>query len=182
MIIDIDIKIADGDGNLLHRLEKHIDKFDYTNEKINFNLDMGKNFEYFLSEYMSYSGRVIREKLIHTGENPLLLNMVGPNDMEQEMNRSKESRNQMSEHEVEYRISIGKSHVFTGKFPFEHPAPIRTLEDDLNSYDIDNYEENWNITSAMTRAIEKYESNFYLINSQNDHEEKAYITVMGLDE
>lgn len=168
MIIDIDIKIADSDGKLLHRLEKRIDKFDFSNENLNFNLDMGKSFENFLSEYMSYSGRVIRERLIQNLRTSLTDNQFKTKLMNQE-----------AEREVEYRISVGASNVFIGKFPFHDLTPVKIKDDTLNTTEYDNAEEDtdWDITSTMSKAIEKYEANFYQINQENE----PFNPVMGLD-
>jgi hypothetical protein len=63
MVINIDIKIADDDGNLLQRFEKQIDGTITTSDKIGLNKKLGESFEDFLSEYMSFSGRTLRENL-----------------------------------------------------------------------------------------------------------------------
>ena len=232
MIIDIDIKIADGDGNLLHRLEKRIDKFDYISESPDLNSGIDKSFEDFLSEYLSHSGRVIRERLIYDIKIPPEGNIGTKFPMEQENSPSNESRNQINERDVEYRISIGSKNVFMGKFPFRFLSDVKNPEDDLIagnrdnhennldsydkdahkgnlvshnkdthedspvSYDTDNYVSNLNsyaannsesnlssynkdvfeeerdILNTMTKAIEKYEENFYLIHTK----EEPYIT------
>ena len=212
MILDINIKIADNDGNLLHHLEKRIDKLDYTSENLDINTDADKSFEDFLSEYLSNSGRVIRERLIYNLRTPLADKLITQSSETQKVDNLIEE-NQLKEQDVEYRISIGSKNVFIGKFPFRYLSDVKNPEGDLIScntdnhkdnltpydtddyksnlvpydtdnhksnlvsYDRDDFQEEWDIFSTMTRAIEKYEENFYLINT----EEVPYIIATGLD-
>lgn len=63
MVINIDIKIADDDGNLLQRFEKRFDGNITISDKNGLDNKLGESFEDFLSEYMSFSGRTLRENL-----------------------------------------------------------------------------------------------------------------------
>ncbi len=79
MIIDIDIKIADSNGKMLQHFVKRLDNIDSTDDRLSFSLDLGKSFEHFLAEYMSYSGRRIQEKLFTDNKYPLYGRYYLPN-------------------------------------------------------------------------------------------------------
>lgn len=148
MIIDIDIKIADHDGSILHRFEKRFDKFEYTDEPLNFNIQMGKSFEEFLSEYMSYSGRIIRERLITgciSGKIPV---------------QTSGAETEAVEKEIEYRIRLGDNKLYTGSFPFSRPVSLQ--ESDPAACPSDKIPESQlsGDANSMTKAIEKYEATF----------------------
>ena len=164
MIIDIDIKIADGDGNLLHRLEKRIDKFDYISESPDLNSGIDKSFEDFLSEYLSHSGRVIRERLIYDIKIPPEGNIGTKFPMEQENSPSNESRNQINERDVEYRISIGSKNVFMGKFPFRFLSDVKNPEDDLIAGNTDIHEDN-----LISHNKDAHEDNLISHNKDKDN-------------
>jgi hypothetical protein len=136
MIIDIDIKISDSDGRILHHEEKQFNKLDDSHKNLNFNIDLGKSFECFLSEYMSYSGRLIRDRLISEDMPYTTADSI--------------------ENEVEYRIRIGSNHLFTGKFPVNKIAYKNSCD-----FQVVDEEENWDANQTMLKAIEKYEANFF---------------------
>lgn len=123
MVIDIDIRISDNKGKLLHRLEKHFDRLADTDDKFSLNVDLCKSFEQFLSEYMTNSGRIIRNKLIMRKMNP------------SETNIDRET-------EIEYNIKIGNNHVFYGTFPFDKLVQVPTsMVNAIEKYEANFYEE-----------------------------------------
>lgn len=63
MVINIDIKIADDEGRILKRFEKQFGDDIIDSENFFINKQLDRSFEDFLSEYMSVSGRTLRERL-----------------------------------------------------------------------------------------------------------------------
>lgn len=131
MIIDIDIKIADGEGNLIHRYGKHFDENIASKNVIGSINDIGKSFEDFLSEYMSFHGRMIREKLInetnwHSHPFAMVTNpdeyVSYDGDLQETCNiySGEDVSDTYSNSEMEYRIRIGNKKVLTGKIPFRN--------------------------------------------------------------
>ena len=65
MLIDIDIKIEDSDGNLLNCFEKQFQEETDCLIRPENSVNFGKSFEDFLSEYLSESGHIVRNKLLY---------------------------------------------------------------------------------------------------------------------
>lgn len=131
MIIDIDIKIADGEGNLIHRYGKHFDESINSKNVIGSINDLGKSFEDFLSEYMSFHGRMIREKLINETNWQSHPSVMVPNSDEYvsyggasqeicDFSSDEDALDTYSNSEMEYRIRIGNNKILTGKIPFRN--------------------------------------------------------------
>lgn len=132
MVIDIDIKIADSNGKILHRFENQFDDKDasLTGRKYN---NARSNFEDFLAEYLSCSGFALREKLI----NDHFTIPLGKNDTPDTTESTKISADdnmisQLENSELEYRIKLSKNKVLTGKIPLKLESTVTdetTLED-----------------------------------------------------
>jgi len=178
MLIDIDIKIADNDGTLVHHFEKRFDDEDTVClEKLN-NNHFGESFEDFLSEYMSFSGHAVREKLNSGNTDSTSLIPCIPPDRTNLIKRGVLSNLENSE--IDYRIRIGNKNVFIGRIPLtQTPYTVETndipkklenenqnttsLDQELASLDnIINY--------AMLKAIAKYEVNLYPISKEEEYE------------
>jgi hypothetical protein len=133
MVIDIDIKIANSNGQLIHRFSKRFDEKAETAEKIN-NAGLSKDFEDFLSEYLSVSGRSIREKLISYPETPLLGQSM--EEEEENLYGKDPSVNDYADSEMEYKIRIGKDKVIAGRIPFHRLTRLNTVTDALEREEI----------------------------------------------
>lgn len=115
MLLDIDIRISNDEGVQVQRFTKHFDsKFDGSNITDE-NNSIGKSFHEFLSEYLSGSGRLIRDNLLDS--NPLdqaapvrsvngysMLNVPAYNPEDYAA-------------EVEYTLKLGDSQLITGHIP-----------------------------------------------------------------
>ncbi|MGB8450709.1 MAG: hypothetical protein WCD89_00115 [Anaerocolumna sp.] len=191
MIIDIDIKIADSDGKMIHRFSKKFDEKLEVSEKINKDSGISKGFEEFLSEYLSVSGRSIREKLISNQDTVAFDEYNTESDAGDD--NLYETSDGITDSEVEYKIRIGSKKVFVGKIPFQVMNRINAVTDALyqaenkervktdttalprqtddadmnikNHFDFTNKETvvdlDKNISTIMLQAVEKYESSFY---------------------
>ncbi len=168
MIIDIDIKIADGQGNLLQRLVKRFDNIDVSDDQLNFSLDVGRSFEEFLSEYMSYSGRRIQEKLF-TGSRPEAIDEEYPSagfnlDQYQDnvLQSSTDGYKKYEDRDIQYLIRIGNGNVFSGKLSMKQPLPINNAQDNGELKPLNSREPGCeDLNYLMQKAIEKYETTFY---------------------
>ncbi len=127
MIIEIDIRIEDSDGRVLHRFEnKYDDKLSTSIESQDYTDDAGMDFCDFLSEYLSCSGSLLREKLFQgnytmkrdryrrKGKKTLSKhsNETNPNSEVSQVRNLEDS-------ELEYRIRIGDDKVLVGKIPLK---------------------------------------------------------------
>lgn len=170
MIIDIDIKIADSDGKLIQRFEKTFNNVDATGDKLNFNLDLGKTFENFLSEYMSYSGRIVRDKLMPYYSAPIPYQTIHNYFEEETMHLDSNINKELKDREIEYSISIGNGNVFSGKFPVKKLIQFSdSIDIKPENNQLDNAVDDIELSHQMTKAIEKYEANFFQI-YQDDNE------------
>lgn len=195
MIIDIDIKIAQSNGKLIHSFSKRFNEKLEVSEKIEKNTGLSKEFEDFLAEYLTASGRLVRDRLI-TDIPELLSNDTFPADS---ISGGNEPETAIADSEMEYKIRIGNNRVIAGRIPFLKLKRINTVTDAIETANRDfevtdpkkasgigdspgfssidfesrkkdiarNLEKN--LKSLMIQAVEKYESNFYHI----QEEEKA---------
>lgn len=117
MILDIDIRVSSESGVQIHQFTKHFDSR-FEGRKIESdNHVIDKSFEDFLSEFLSGSGKVIRNQLI--------------------LNESKEITNNFNQqssglHNIEYTLKLGDSQFVSGKIPLEkliHLSEISRLSD-----------------------------------------------------
>lgn len=186
MIVDIDIKIADNRGNILQHLVKRFDDIDSSEERLNFNLDIGKSFEQFLSEYMTCSGRRVQEKLFNgnmhsISDSPYLSGECIPSGGSPQSAASLSSvkelpiqhqvdipqRNShidkgLENKEIEYLIRIGNGNIFSGKFPVKQLLQSEDIIQESQELKFPNnsapvYED---LNYLMQKAIEKYEITF----------------------
>jgi hypothetical protein len=127
MIIDIDIKIAGCDGTLLHRFEKRFDEMDIPIEKYDYDTEAGKNFEDFLSEYMSSSGRTIREKLIHN-YNTTFEQSNSDSKVDVYESTKENTLDRFNAGEMEYNIRIGNKKLYTGVISLNHLSILPTIK------------------------------------------------------
>ncbi len=148
MLINIDIRIADNEGTLLHHFEKSFEDDFMCSEKLGHHY-IGESFDSFLSEYMSFSGHAVREKLIPS------FSSAAANS------------------EMEYNIQIGTKRFFA-KIPInkisypnkpdpseeQSTAPIADQSESLDT--ILNY--------TMMKAITKYEANLYPYSKEDEYE------------
>ncbi len=182
MTVDIEIKIADSSGKILQRFEKSFDglKEDSIHSLKN-NTQNDKSFEDFLSEYLTFEGRALREKLTGssgytTGEPRQreyneLTDVLDFGDEEDFCN--------LSNNELEYKINIGSSRVLTGRIPFLKEAPIASVSGRTGKASPNYYPAVANQTAyAMMKAIEKYETYFTHV---DDDSEEAYTACAAND-
>lgn len=191
MIIDIDIKIANSSGKLVHSFSKRFNEKLDLSDNIEKDNGMSKDFEDFLAEYLTASGRVVRKKLI-TEMPGSLQNNTG---VRSEAGRYwEETEDGITDSEMEYRIRIGKNKVIAGRIPFQRLNRLNSVTDALDKAE-DEYlgvaerssvinrpdytgfdgggmnpdagrkditaDLERNIQNLMIQAVEKYESNFY---------------------
>lgn len=119
MVIEIDIKIEDSDGRVLHRFENKFDEQDRTYDTQEYDGGIDMDFDEFLSEYLSYSGYLLREKLFSE------LGSAAAKKAKN-MRRSKAKKTpgvkeavSFEDSELEYRIRIGDNKVLIGKIPLK---------------------------------------------------------------
>jgi hypothetical protein len=131
MVIDIDIKIENDSGKVLHRFSKCFqDKADDFETPCK-TFTLGMIFEDFLAEYLSVSGHAFRNKLIYK-----------PNDyLEEERTDTalKETKVKgredygFSDHELEYKICIGNKKIYSGKIPITRLGHMDKTDQDKGS-------------------------------------------------
>ena len=137
MLIDIDIKIADNEGKLIKQFSKRFDEKLNIPEKVEKRKGTNKEFEEFLAEYLTASGRTVREKLIYSpyipnGPQNTYTIVTGKNVIAQE-----EPEDNLPYNEMEYKIRIGKNQIITGTIPFERISRVSKLTDVLETIDSD---------------------------------------------
>ncbi|BCJ94066.1 hypothetical protein acsn021_16350 [Anaerocolumna cellulosilytica] len=123
MIIDIDIKIADNNGKVIHRFAKQFDERVGGEQNYNVRNGIKKEFQDFLNEYLSASGRTIRERLISTQ----IMYLPGKLPYETFV------REEGLENGLEYKISIGNRSVFMGNIPIERVKRIERIQEAIQS-------------------------------------------------
>lgn len=140
MIIDIDIKIANSDGKMIHRFSKRFDEKLEISDKINKGSGISKDFEDFLSEYLTSSGRSYREKLITYPDT----SAFDQNSRDQTEGEGpvmeKDTTGGITDSEMEYKIFLGNNKVLTGKIPFERLNRLNRVADVINKADNENIE------------------------------------------
>lgn len=152
MIIEIDIRIEDSDGRVLHRFEnKYDDKVSAIKESQDYTDDVGMDFCDFFSEYLSCSGAILREKLFQ-----------GNYTMKRDRSKRKVKKSTTNHHnefnpdyeinpnskvthledsELEYRIRIGDDKVLVGKIPLKLQPSTTSVTLQLNEEDVINHQE-----------------------------------------
>ncbi len=130
MIIEIDIRIEDSDGRILHRFEnKYDDKVSAFKESQDYTDDVGMDFCDFFSEYLSCSGAILREKLFqgnYTMKRDRSKRKVkkSTTSHRNEFNHDNEINpnskvTHLEDSELEYRIRIGDDKVLVCKIPLK---------------------------------------------------------------
>lgn len=115
MLLDIDIRISNDEGVQVQRFTKHFDsKFDGSNITDE-NNSIGKSFHEFLSEYLSGSGRLIRDNLLDS--NPLDQAAPVRSVNGYSMLNGPAYNPEDSAAEVEYTLKLGDSQLITGHIP-----------------------------------------------------------------
>jgi hypothetical protein len=104
MILDIDIRVSNDNGVQVHQFTKHFDsKFEGKSGIDASNNSISRDFEDFLAEFLSGSGRVIRSQLI----------------TEQTAAFSDPKVSDPSCGNIEYTLKLGDSQSVTGKIPLD---------------------------------------------------------------
>lgn len=166
MIIDIDIKIADGEGKTIHRYEKHFDERIDSKDVID---DIGKSFEDFLSEYMSFHGRMIREKLINETKchsHPLAMvtkhekDVIYDEDLQKinDNNTGEDDSDTYRDSEMEYRIRIGNKRLLTGRIPFRNMNYKNTMIEKQSGSTINETDHNMIENDFKNNIMKQYNS------------------------
>jgi hypothetical protein len=145
MVINIDIKIADDDGNLLQRFEKRFDENITASDKIGLNKNLGESFEDFLSEYMSFSGRTLRENLS-------ILEKTVPICSAPEIKKNTTEVRSIENNPVKQIVSPDLDEKNIAASPDSEQAAIVTL-----------------VNYAIKNAIDKYEANLYPISRELEY-------------
>lgn len=115
MLLDIDIRISNDEGVQVQRFTKHFDsKFDGSNITDE-NNSIGKSFHEFLSEYLSGSGRLIRDNLLDS--NPLDQAAPVRSVNGYSMLNGPDYNPEDYAAEVEYTLKLGDSQLITGHIP-----------------------------------------------------------------
>lgn len=167
MLVDININIMDNDGNMVHHFEKRFSDEDSVCLESSNNNRIGESFESFLSEYMSFSGIMVRDKLISNSIDPKQFNSFSASD--EVMSSGRGALRTLKNSEITYKISIGHRNVYVGKIPLvqksnsdgdlvEEPEHrdqhAASLKQELEVFD-------HLISYTMSNAIAKYEANLY---------------------
>jgi hypothetical protein len=177
MLIDIDIKIADNDGNLVHHFEKRLDDEDTASLKKLNNNYFAESFEDFLSEYMSFSGHQVREKLKLGDSVSRSITPSFPTDGTISFKRG--NLYNLENNEIEYKIRIGNKNVFIERMPLEqtpilvetNDIPVESENESQNTPSLDHESSLSNlIKHAMPKVIAKYEANLYPISKAEEYE------------
>jgi hypothetical protein len=197
MIIDIDIKIANSSGKLVHSFSKRFNERLDLSDNIEKDNGMSKDFEDFLAEYLTASGRVVRKKLITE-----VSGGIQNSGLRSEAGRYwEETDDGITDSEMEYRIRIGKNKVIAGRIPFQRLNRLNSVtnaldkaEDEylgvsesssiINRTDYTGFDGSGlspdtgrkdvtadlerNIQNLMIQAVEKYESNFYHMEKEKE--------------
>lgn len=190
MILDIDIRVSNDNGVQVHQFTKHFDSR-FEGKKIEGgNNSISKNFEEFLSEFLSGSGRTIRDQLI--------------TQKDAYIDTRKSFSN--SNNNIEYTLKLGDAQSVSGKIPLDklfrlsEISKIANAEDRVDlatlnladeetlysekatfsSYDetlimkrtpfrntIDLEEVDKMFQQIITNAVAKYEDSFYVSNQEN---------------
>ncbi|MFA9379028.1 MAG: hypothetical protein ACERKZ_20130 [Lachnotalea sp.] len=177
MILDIDIRVSSDNGVQVQQFTKHFDsRFEGTSGISTTDNSITKGFEEFLAEFLSSSGRVIRNNLI-TEETA---SSCTPN-----ISRSSYSN-------VEYTLNLGNSQSITGNIPLDklfRLSELSNLSNNLptvttssstpNASDVDssshlflkrsNFKTPFTISEIdemfqlfLTTAVNRYEDSFYV--------------------
>lgn len=169
MLVDINIKITDNDGNMVHHFEKRFsDEDNVCLENAN-KIHLGECFESFLSEYMSFSGIMVRDRLISDSINSKTLIPFSASD--EVISSDREDLCNLKNREITYKISIGQKNVFVGKIPLAQKSNYKeighigeeverinqtasSMKHELEVFD-------HMISYSLSNAIAKYEANLY---------------------
>jgi hypothetical protein len=95
-------------------------------EKYDYDTEAGKNFEDFLSEYMSSSGRTIREKLIHN-YNTTFEQSNSDSKVDVYESTKENTLDRFNAGEMEYNIRIGNKKLYTGVISLNHLSILPTI-------------------------------------------------------
>lgn len=115
MLLDIDIRISNDEGVQVQRFTKHFDsKFDGSNITDE-NNSIGKSFHEFLSEYLSGSGRLIRDNLLDSNPLDQAAPVRSVNGYSMLNGPVYNPENYAAE--VEYTLKLGDSQLITGHIP-----------------------------------------------------------------
>lgn len=176
MLIDIDIKITDNGGNLVHHFIKRLDEEDAIHLKKMNNNYCGESFEDFLSEYMSTSGYAVRDKLASTNNyctNSLSSLLTDDNSYNGKTLSNLENK------ELSCNIRIGNKELFTGRIPLTSTIQVDTKDITKEKSEIENdnttcLEQEFvafdrMIHYAMFNAITKYEANLSFSSEEELH-------------
>lgn len=173
MILDIDIRVSSESGIQIHQFSKHFDSR-FEGRKIeNGNHLIEKSFEDFLAEFLTGSGKVIRNQLISTKSNVITNQFI---------QQATDLPN------IEYTLKLGDSQFVSGKIPLNkliHLNEISHLSDTskeislvsssdsltlqrsvfkpaINLDDVDQM-----FQQIISTAVEKYENNFFIPEDEN---------------
>lgn len=115
MLLDIDIRISNDEGVQVQRFTKHFDsKFDGSNITDE-NNSIGKSFHEFLSEYLSGSGRLIRDNLLDSNPQSQAVPVRSVNGYSMLNGPAYNPADYAAE--VEYTLKLGDSQLITGHIP-----------------------------------------------------------------
>ncbi len=198
MLIEIDIRIEDSDGRVLHRFEnKYDDKVSAFKESQDYADDVGMDFCDFFSEYLSCSGAILREKLFqgnYTMKRDRSKRKVkkSTTSHRNEFNHDNEINpnsqvTHLEDSELEYRIRIGDDKVLVGKIPLKlQPSTtsvtLQLKEDVIAHQDISNTfdtDTEPNVKDNLVNGFEK--SNDYDSIQENKYESKDNKTELDQD-
>lgn len=166
MVIDIDIKIADGNGKLLHRFEKCFEEGNNTSRNGAYLSDIGKSFEDFLAEYMSFSGRFIREKIMNNYHNMLYEQYNNTSHVNNTIETENEYDYNIDDAEMEYKIRIGSKKILIGKIPINKSKFTTDIGNNNNTINKQQTEIENNSIKKSKRNNSYYSNKF--INDRND--------------
>ncbi|QHQ61658.1 hypothetical protein Ana3638_13480 [Anaerocolumna sedimenticola] len=135
MLIDIDIKIADNEGKLIQHFSKRFDEKLNIPENVEKRSGIKREFEEFLAEYLTASGRTVREKLIYSPYIPDFPQSTFASVTGNGLLAEEEPAYEFTNNEMEYKIRIGKNQVITGTIPFERISRLGKIADVLETID-----------------------------------------------
>ena len=140
MLIDIDIKIADNEGKLIRHFSKRFDEQLNIPDKIGKGNGVKKEFEEFLAEYLTPSGRFVREKLICEPYMPDIYhyNSVIPTD--KNLFTEEDLKGTLAFSGLEYKIRFPDQKEITGEIPFYKLKRLHKLTNALDAAENDKSE------------------------------------------
>lgn len=185
MLLDIDIRISNDEGVQVQRFTKHFDsKFDGSNITDE-NNSIGKSFHEFLSEYLSGSGRLIRDNLLDSNPQNQAAPVRSVNGYSMLNGPDYNPENYAAE--VEYTLKLGDSQLITGHIPINKLfklSRITSITDNISNTQQTQHTQQTRQAAIDTKDNKAVESTENLVLKRNNFKQqiKPSYTLMEVDE